>query len=214
MARYIENLNACTDPVSGDYLWIVDASAGSTDKDRKVDAAEFAIVDRANTFAGANTFTGAQTFSGGLNSLCTNNLAYMLYASGSDSHTTYLSRFVRRIPLVSSGTKLIIPVLSQSDWTARSLLSIQCLSAAANYSLPLAAGCRLAFASLTTITQFAAYDTWGNYSSAAVNGMNIEITFTTAYTGGSLGQAIVVNIEYLAMAHRSDIITWNSIALN
>lgn len=38
MARYLEQLNECTDPVAGDYLPIYDASAGATDKDRKVDA--------------------------------------------------------------------------------------------------------------------------------------------------------------------------------
>lgn len=69
MARYIENLNSCTDPVSGDYLWIVDASAGSTDKDRKVDIAKFGIVSATTTWTPvlyfgtgntgmAGTFTG------------------------------------------------------------------------------------------------------------------------------------------------------------
>ncbi len=53
MARYIENLNSCTDPTSGDYFWIVDASAGATDKDRKVDVGLFA-------YAGPNTFSGNQ----------------------------------------------------------------------------------------------------------------------------------------------------------
>lgn len=55
MARYIENLNSCTDPTSGDYLWIVDASAAAADKDRKVDVGLFAQK------AVANTFTAAQT---------------------------------------------------------------------------------------------------------------------------------------------------------
>jgi len=57
MARYIENLNTCSDPVSGDYLWIVDASASGSDKDRKVDAGLFAQL------AGA-TFTGVVNFNG------------------------------------------------------------------------------------------------------------------------------------------------------
>lgn len=57
MARYIENLNECTDPVSGDYMWLVDASAGSTDKDRKVDVAKFPRLAIANTFAAAQTAT-------------------------------------------------------------------------------------------------------------------------------------------------------------
>lgn len=50
MARYIENLNSCSDPVSGDYFWIVDASAGATDKDRKVDVGLFARLAVANVF--------------------------------------------------------------------------------------------------------------------------------------------------------------------
>ena len=74
MARYIENLNSCTDPVSGDYLWIVDASAGSTDKDRKVDIAKFGIVSATTTWTPvllfgtgntgmAGTFTGTSSAS-------------------------------------------------------------------------------------------------------------------------------------------------------
>lgn len=37
MTRYIEQYNETTDPVSGDYLWIVDASAPADDRDRKLD---------------------------------------------------------------------------------------------------------------------------------------------------------------------------------
>ncbi len=61
MARYIENLTECTDPVSGDYLWIVDASAGSTDKDRKVDIAKFGMVSATTTWTPALAFGGAST---------------------------------------------------------------------------------------------------------------------------------------------------------
>lgn len=44
MTRYLENLNECTDPVAGDMLQIYDASAGSTDKDRRVDVAKFGLI--------------------------------------------------------------------------------------------------------------------------------------------------------------------------
>ncbi len=53
MARYIENLNTCSDPTSGDYLWVVDASASSSDKDRKVDVGLFARLSAANVFSSA-----------------------------------------------------------------------------------------------------------------------------------------------------------------
>lgn len=55
MTRYLEDLNECTAPTTGDYLWIYDASAGSTDKDRKVNISEFALTGAANTFAAAQT---------------------------------------------------------------------------------------------------------------------------------------------------------------
>ena len=60
MTRYIENLNECTDPVSGDYMWLVDASAGSTDKDRKVDVGKFARLAVAQTFTATQTFSKVQ----------------------------------------------------------------------------------------------------------------------------------------------------------
>lgn len=36
MPQYIEQLNECTDPVSDDWMWVVDVSAASNDKDRKL----------------------------------------------------------------------------------------------------------------------------------------------------------------------------------
>ncbi len=43
MPRYIEQLNECTDPAAADWLWVVDDSASSTDKDRKVSLAKFLV---------------------------------------------------------------------------------------------------------------------------------------------------------------------------
>lgn len=52
MTRYIEQYNETTDPVPGDYLWIVDASAPADDKDRKLDVSRVARTGAANTFTG------------------------------------------------------------------------------------------------------------------------------------------------------------------
>jgi hypothetical protein len=60
MTRYLEQLNETTDPVTGDFLPIYDASAGATDKDRKVNISRFAIL------ANAQSFTNAQTFTAGI----------------------------------------------------------------------------------------------------------------------------------------------------
>lgn len=55
MPRYIDGLNECTDPQAGDQLWIVDASAPDTDKDRKVAVGKLAVLGLANTFTAAQT---------------------------------------------------------------------------------------------------------------------------------------------------------------
>ena len=61
MTRYIEDLNENTAPVSGDYLLCYDASAGSTDKDRKVNVSKFAVLAVANTFTTTQTMAPTST---------------------------------------------------------------------------------------------------------------------------------------------------------
>lgn len=63
MARYITDLNECSDPTSGDYLLVTDASAGATDKERKLNLSKLAILANAQSFTGAQTFapTGTST---------------------------------------------------------------------------------------------------------------------------------------------------------
>lgn len=81
MPRYIENLNECTDPTSGDYLWVVDASASASDKDRKVDVGKFPRL------AVANTFTASQTIdapSGQLNVAATASGVPSVVVAGGD----------------------------------------------------------------------------------------------------------------------------------
>lgn len=61
MTRYIEDLNENTAPVAGDFLLCYDASAGSTDKDRKVNVSKFAILATASTFTKTQTFAPSTT---------------------------------------------------------------------------------------------------------------------------------------------------------
>lgn len=49
MARYIEQLNECTDPADADWVWIVDNSAGATDKDRRLSLSRIAKLGVANS---------------------------------------------------------------------------------------------------------------------------------------------------------------------
>jgi len=51
MPRYIEQLNENTTPAIGDWLWIVDVSAGATDQDRKLSVGKLALLAAENVFA-------------------------------------------------------------------------------------------------------------------------------------------------------------------
>ena len=55
MPRYIEQLNENTTPATGDWLWIVDVSAGATDQDRKLSVGKLALLATANVFTAAQT---------------------------------------------------------------------------------------------------------------------------------------------------------------
>ncbi len=66
MPRYLEQANECTDPTTGDFLWVYDASAGATDKDRKVNISRFAILANAQSFTTTQTVAPA-TNANGLN---------------------------------------------------------------------------------------------------------------------------------------------------
>lgn len=59
---YREQLNECTDPTTGDWLEITDTSAGSTDKDRRVNVSRFAVLANTGTWTATQTFTAGQTF--------------------------------------------------------------------------------------------------------------------------------------------------------
>lgn len=66
MTRYIDQLNECTDPTTGDYLLLYDASAGATDKDRKVNISRFAILANVQSFTTTQTIAPSATNVDGL----------------------------------------------------------------------------------------------------------------------------------------------------
>lgn len=79
MTRYIDQLNECTDPTTGDYLLLYDASAGATDKDRKVNISRFAILANAQSFTTTQTIAPATTGANGfIVNMPTSNTAYAL----------------------------------------------------------------------------------------------------------------------------------------
>ena len=133
MTRYAEQLNECTDPTSGDFLTIYNASAGSTDKDQKVDINKFAILANAQTFTGAQTFTPSGTGTNAIKvDMVASNTAYayMAYYNAVYRYGVYQRSALSLIELVSAdlGNTIAVPYVSigrNSNATVPSAGSLQ-----------------------------------------------------------------------------------------
>jgi hypothetical protein len=110
--------------------------------------------------------------------------------------TAQLHTIVRHYPVVSLGTKLIIPFVNQPNLASTTICRIMGHGARFNNAAPLGFTINFAVGHLSTLANLASWGGGGNFSSIAINGMNIEITFTTAYTSGT-ANGVYVTIEYM-----------------
>lgn len=100
---YREQLNECTDPVSGDWIEITN-TGNATDKEQKVDAGKFAILANAQTFTGAQTFTPSGTGTNAIKvDMVASNTAYayMAYYNATYRYGVYERAALSLIELVS-----------------------------------------------------------------------------------------------------------------
>jgi hypothetical protein len=107
-----------------------------------------------------------------------------------------LHTVVRQYSVVSLGTKLIIPFTSQTSLNSTTLCKIFGLGARYNANTIYNFEINFAVAHLNSLSNLTSYGGQGNYASIAVNGMNIEITFTSAYTAGT-ADGVYVTIQYM-----------------
>lgn len=118
MPRYIENLNECTDPTTGDFLLITDASAGATDKDRKVNISRFGMLANTNAFTGQTSFATTTGLTGTKTSVPNNsatNICRIAIGGSASVAASYLVAF----NLVSAATSSsVIYLVSQGFSTA------------------------------------------------------------------------------------------------
>ena len=101
--------------------------------------------------------------------------------------------YIRQVETNGGGTVLKIPILSQGFLNLASIIKIWGQSARINDQQSLPFSATLSFGSLTSISNFSMLQNVGNIASAAVVGMNLEITFTTAYTDG-----LLLDLEFLS----------------
>jgi hypothetical protein len=116
---------------------------------------------------------------------------------------------VRYYPIISLGTKLIIPFVSQVSANTVTLCKVTGLRNQFNSNSPLPFEINFAVGHTNALFNLSSYGGQGNFASIAASGLNVEITFTTAYASGG----IIVCIEYLTASPLSSIDVPN-IAMN
>ena len=105
-------------------------------------------------------------------------------------------KVVKHYPVVSSGNKLIIPVASQGNLNSTTIVRIFGHGAKFNTTQHLGFTADFAFGHLHTNTNLTVLASTGNISGIAVNGSNIEISFTTAYTSSNT-DGLFATIEFM-----------------
>ena len=167
----------------------------------------------------------------------TNDVGAKLYVNGStridgalsiiqqtNSNATYIEgnynsqgsatnyKIVRHYPVVSSGSKLIIPFTSQGNLNGTTIVKIMGHSALWNTRSPKAFTAEFAVGHLTVLSDLTVLSSTGNISSISISGMNIEIAFTSAYTSAT-ANGLYATIEYMTYVPSYSIII-GSIAMN
>ena len=105
-------------------------------------------------------------------------------------------RVVRHYPVVSVGTKLIIPFVAQGNLNSTTIVRIFGHSAKYNDGGALGFTADFTVGHLLTITATDTLSSTGNIASLAAVGSNLEITFTSGYAN-AVSDGVYVTIEYM-----------------
>jgi len=115
-------------------------------------------------------------------------------------------RVVRQYPVVSLGTKLIIPVISQGSLNGTTIVRVMGHGATFNNPIPAAFSAEFAFGHLTSVSFLSTLSNSTTISSITSSGSNVELNFTSAYTGAT-ADGVFVTIEYMTnnVSHSIDV---------
>ena len=104
---------------------------------------------------------------------------------------------VNHYPVVSAGTQLIIPFTSQGNLNSTTIIKIFGHSARFNSSDPRGFEATIQLGHLSQLYNVSAISSSGNISGVSTSGMNLIISFTTAYTNPSLSDGVYATINYM-----------------
>jgi hypothetical protein len=117
-------------------------------------------------------------------------------ANSNTQGVAQLQKIVRYYPQIALATKLIIPFVSQSNLNSTTFVRIIGHSASFNSNAPQGFSAEFAVGHLTSLLNLSTLNSSGNILSIAISGMNIEITFITAYNLSTVN-GIYTTIEYM-----------------
>ena len=117
------------------------------------------------------------------------------------------------IDTTSAGTVLSIPIFSQGSVWRRYIVDFLFSSAEYNNHINHAGTATVKLASATSLSDVVALHTTGNVSSVSVSGMNLQINFSNAYTGGLLNYEGVF-VYYKLMSSHPTYMQFNNMTLN
>ena len=114
------------------------------------------------------------------------------------------------IPSVSSGNVLSIPIYSQANLWRPMYVELMFVSGEYNKTSGKGGFAKLTFAALTSISGLSEVAVGGNVASVSSSGMNITVTFTTAYNAG-LNDKEGVYMHYKVLSYTPDYFqAWNA----
>ena len=121
----------------------------------------------------------------------------MIEGNGNNQGTAEKITIVNHYPVVSSGSQLIIPFVSQGNLNSTTIMKVMGHSAKFNSSDPLGFTATIQVGHLQQLYSVSALDTTGNITGVSTSGMNLIISFNTAYTS-STADGVFVTIEFMS----------------
>ena len=124
------------------------------------------------------------------------NRKTLIQGNGNNQGFARNSIVVNHYPVVSSGSQLIIPFVQQGNLNSTTIIKLMGHSARFNSSDPLGFTATIQTGHLQGLYSTALLDSTGNISGISVSGMNLIVSFTTAYTNVT-ADGVFVTLEYM-----------------
>ena len=138
-----------------------------------------------NIFVG--TWELAQ-YNAGITMNSTTNVQLLVATQLTVSNTSF--KDVTSLIVVGTGTKIVIPVISQNHCNRKHIVEIIGMDGTDNTAVPYSFSAQFSFGSLSTLTNLTELGKYGTVSTIAVSGMDIVITLTHSVTNPILNLRI------------------------